>query len=78
MPARYYSFERALNDGTRIEFFGIDTMAILRGQGAEQIKWLEDKLQAEIFWQLQKEKGNTVIKSNLLWPLIITFMSSLS
>ena len=44
MPARYYSFERVLADGTKIEFFGLDTQAVLKGRGNDQLKWLEKKL----------------------------------
>ena len=46
MPARYYSFERTLADGTQIEFFGLDTELILKGKGGDQVRWLSEKLQA--------------------------------
>jgi DNA repair exonuclease SbcCD nuclease subunit len=42
MPGRYYSFIRELPDGTRIEFFGIDTNTIEADD--PQLNWLSDAL----------------------------------
>jgi acid phosphatase len=42
MPDRYYSFSRRLSDGTRIDFFGIDTNTI--ESDPLQLQWLEKVL----------------------------------
>lgn len=46
MPNRYYSFVKALKDGVEIEFFALDTVAIVGGKGQEQLLWLKEKLTA--------------------------------
>lgn len=43
MPDEYYSFEKELEDGTRIQFFALDTVLIL-AEEPEQMKWLEEEL----------------------------------
>ncbi len=43
MPGAYYTFEQVLEDGTRIEFFALDTVALVMGDEA-QLEWLEEKL----------------------------------
>jgi tartrate-resistant acid phosphatase type 5 len=42
MPDRYYSFSRRLSDGTRIDFFGIDTNTI--EDDPTQLSWLDTAL----------------------------------
>ena len=42
MPGRYYSFSRRLSDGTRIDFFGIDTNTITHDPA--QLSWLDTAL----------------------------------
>lgn len=44
MPERYYTFSQTLADGTRVDFFALDTQPIHQGGGKEQVAWLEDKL----------------------------------
>ncbi|MBU0719293.1 MAG: metallophosphoesterase [Planctomycetes bacterium] len=46
MPASYYTFTRSLVDGTRVQFFAVDTTPINAGSaGAEaQLAWLDGQL----------------------------------
>jgi tartrate-resistant acid phosphatase type 5 len=44
MPAHYYSFEKILSDGTKIQFFGLDTTPIVEGKMIDQARWLEEGL----------------------------------
>jgi acid phosphatase len=44
MPDRYYSFKRKVGDSTEIEFFAIDTSAMLRKKDNRQISWLKEAL----------------------------------
>ncbi len=46
MPARYYTFERELADGTRVQFFALDTTAMTLGEKEKQLEWLEENLKA--------------------------------
>jgi acid phosphatase len=48
MPARYYTFTRCLTDGTRAQFFAIDTTPVDAGEaGADaQLAWLDRQLEA--------------------------------
>ncbi len=43
MPDRYYYFERVLEDGTKVEFFAIDTNSILKGEKLS-LQWLDEQL----------------------------------
>ncbi len=46
MPAKYYTFDRKLPDGTVIQFFALDTQPIHKGRGdaVDQVKWLSNQL----------------------------------
>ncbi|MFH0946126.1 MAG: metallophosphoesterase [Planctomycetota bacterium] len=55
MPARHYSFSRSLKDGTRIDFFALDTTPIEEGEdGSEtQAGWLSSSLtRSEARWKI--------------------------
>jgi predicted MPP superfamily phosphohydrolase len=61
MPGRYYSFNHELPDGTRIEFFGIDTNTIETEE--VQLAWLIDALsQSSADWKIVF--GHHVLYSN--------------
>ncbi|MFG0319327.1 MAG: purple acid phosphatase family protein [Planctomycetota bacterium JB042] len=47
MPARWYAFERRLDDGTTVGFFALDTESLRRGgddERREQLEWLDREL----------------------------------
>lgn len=46
MPARHYTFDYKLDDGTVMAFFALDTQPIHKGRGEaeDQIKWLDKQL----------------------------------
>ncbi|MDP3920224.1 MAG: metallophosphoesterase [Candidatus Omnitrophota bacterium] len=53
MPDRYYTFSENVAPGVGVDFFAIDTEALLRGKAAEQIAWLDEKLgQSTARWKL--------------------------
>jgi acid phosphatase len=55
MPAAYYTFTRNLRDGTRIQFFAIDSEPIRDGKraAAAQLAWLDEELgKSEARWKI--------------------------
>lgn len=53
MPARYYTFEHRLEDGTLIQFFGLDTNMLLYGKADDQLIWLMGELEkSEADWKV--------------------------
>ncbi len=46
MPARYYTFTKTLEDGTEVQFFALDIMAIekRKKKRRKQLAWLEEQL----------------------------------
>jgi acid phosphatase len=55
MPARYYTFTRTLSDGTRVQFFAIDSDPIenRRDEAAAQLAWLDSELgKSEARWKI--------------------------
>ncbi len=45
MPARYYTFSQTLKDGTKVDFFALDTQVIVHEGDPDQLKWLDGELQ---------------------------------
>lgn len=66
MPALYYTFRRDLEDGTRVQYFALDTDPIHNGRIEEacpQIHWLESELeQSEAHWKIVY--GHHPLRSN--------------
>jgi len=46
MPARYYSFEHQIPEGKSVEFFALDTTALLYGRADDQLAWFMEKLES--------------------------------
>ncbi len=53
MPDRFYRFSKTLPDGTEVDFFGIDTEAIINKSDAKQLVWLDRELKrSDADWKI--------------------------